>query len=201
MHALRPHNHLCLPSNPNPPLPLTQNSGTGTHDGCAIAFAVLDRLTSPGRAPRLLFATHYASLTTDPALAGRVVLGHMRSELVDADDIHGTGKGGDGGAPGEGGRGQQQPGAPRRRLALANTFELRPGAAPLGSCGVDVAAAAGLPAEVVARARQVAAAMEAATGGGGGGGAAARARARACGAAAALPAAAVGFDEDDEDDW
>jgi DNA mismatch repair ATPase MutS len=49
-------------------------------------------------------------------------------------------------------------------LVLQNTFQLRPGAAPNGSCGIAVAAVAGLPAGVVDRARAVAAAMEGAHG-------------------------------------
>lgn len=69
-----------------------------------------------------------------------------------------------------------------RRLALVNTHQLRPGAAPHGSCGIDVAAVAGLPDGVVARARQVAGALE---------GAAAAAAAAATAAEAEAPADAT----------
>jgi hypothetical protein len=128
----------------------TAPRGTSTFDGCALAYGVLDHLTTPGRAPRLLFATHYHRLTLEPDLRARVQLGHMASELVVDEG------GGGGGVAGPGGQEAHGPG----RLSLRNTFELRPGAAPNGSCGIDVAAVAGLPGHVVARARAVAAVME-----------------------------------------
>ncbi|KAI8475530.1 MAG: muts domain V-domain-containing protein [Monoraphidium minutum] len=192
--------------------------GTSTFDGCALAYAVLDHLTQGGGAgpdaaaaarpppPRVLFATHYHRLARETALAGRMQLAHMKSELVScraAAPPPGGGAGGPpapagarggwrrrpppagaGGAPGAGtwfdgggaaaagaaALGRLEPlelqgggaagGAAPGQLALHNTFELRPGAAPNGSCGIDVAAVAGLPAGVVERARAVAAAME-----------------------------------------
>lgn len=167
---------------------------------------MLDHLTGDGAAaagprPRVLFATHYHRLAAEPALRGRVQLGHMASELArlpagggGGRDGHqqqqqagaarwhgGGGGGGNAGARGPaaffdgvggalapelaqpaGARSAQQPGPEPAadQLVLVNTFELRPGSAPNGSCGIDVAAVAGLPGAVVSRARVVAAAME-----------------------------------------
>jgi hypothetical protein len=108
----------------------------------------------------------------------------MASELIEASGLADTTtskrSGGGGGAGGgfgvvgalisrdQGGRESHRP-----PLALVNTFRLQPGPAPNGSCGIDVAAVAGLPPTVLARARQVAAALEgtdAATAVAGGGG-------------------------------
>jgi len=133
------------------------NRGTSTFDGCALAYAVLQHLTA-APAPRLLFATHYHRLTAEPALAGRLRLGHMLSELVEA-----GGGGSTAAAAAAGGmrrQQQQQQNQQQPVLTLRNTFQLFPGAAPNGSCGIDVAAVAGLPPSVVARARQVAAALQ-----------------------------------------
>jgi DNA mismatch repair protein MutS len=138
------------PPTPFPPTHPTCR-GTSTFDGCALAYAVLERLTGAGAgdsastAPRVLFATHYHNIISMPELRGFVQLGHMASELEAAPDEPPPAGGGGGGG---------------RRLALRNTFELRPGSAPSGSCGIDVAAAAGLPERVVRRAREAAAAME-----------------------------------------
>jgi len=77
-----------------------------------------------------LFATHYHSLTSEPQLHGFVQSCHMSSTL-------------------DKGCGQ-----------LVHQYELKPGAAPLGSCGIGVAALAGLPAALVDRAAQVARAMQ-----------------------------------------
>jgi DNA mismatch repair protein MSH6 len=142
--------------------------GTSTHDGYALAFAVLQHLALPARArqllgqaglrppaalqlaaaaggvattnstaaagrqvhalrapPRLLFATHYHGLTQEAALHGHVQVGHMAVQVSAGQD-------------------QMQP-----------LYKLCPGPAPQGSCGVMVAAAAGLPQGVVERAAQV----------------------------------------------
>merc|ERR1711871_588367 len=50
--------------------------GTATHDGSAIAHAVVEHLVSTTRC-RCLFATHYHSLVDDWSLDPRVRLGHM----------------------------------------------------------------------------------------------------------------------------
>jgi DNA mismatch repair ATPase MutS len=122
--------------------------GTSTHDGYAIAYAVLKHLTLDTQGqqglhydnsssdicsrkssikPRVLFATHYHGLPQEPLLKGQTLLRHM---AVD----HGT--------------------------EMVPLFKLRAGAAPEGSCGIQAAALAGLPDAVVERAAQVAAAME-----------------------------------------
>ncbi|PRW57902.1 DNA mismatch repair Msh6 isoform X2 [Chlorella sorokiniana] len=98
--------------------------GTATHDGHAIAYGVALHLAQTKRC-RSLFATHYHSLTQEPALAALVQLGHMEA-AVD----------------------------PRR--GLLPSYRLARGPAPLGSCGVAVAAACQLPQSVVARAAEVA---------------------------------------------
>lgn len=109
--------------------------GTSTHDGYALAYAVLKHLAAPepqaeqqteikrgaheantsssGRKPRLLFATHYHNLTCEPDLAGCAQSWHMATEF-NADVGH-----------------------------LVHLYQLRPGAAPAGSCGIEVAALAG----------------------------------------------------------
>jgi DNA mismatch repair ATPase MutS len=142
--------------------------GTSTHDGYALAFAVLQHLAVPARdrqlqagqlgsspalqsavggpsstrragvasgcgrqahalgvSPRLLFATHYHGLTQEAALRQHVQVGHMAVQVSAGQD-------------------HMQP-----------LYQLRPGPAPQGSCGVMVAAAAGLPQGVVERAAQV----------------------------------------------
>jgi len=50
--------------------------GTATHDGTAIAHAVVDRLVRTTRC-NTLFATHYHSLIDDWSMDPRVQLGHM----------------------------------------------------------------------------------------------------------------------------
>jgi len=114
--------------------------GTATHDGAAIAHAVLQHLAS-GPAPRALFSTHYHRLASAAAEhPGRVALGHMGCRV--------------GAAP---------PGAPPGREEVTFLYRLRPGACPK-SYGVHVARLAGLPERVLERAAQRAAALEAACG-------------------------------------
>jgi DNA mismatch repair ATPase MutS len=128
--------------------------GTSTHDGYAIAYAVLQRLACPEQQqqahqpnpwpntsssssssstvkPRLLFATHYHRLNSEPELQGHMQCCHMAT-AYDASC----------------GR-------------LVHLYKLKPGPAPAGSSGIEVAALAGLPQSVVRRAAAVAAAMEA----------------------------------------
>ena len=119
--------------------------GTSTHDGYALAYAVLKHLTvGSGRQqkgcystnsrstnkPRVLFATHYHGLPHEPLLTGQVQLGHMA-----VDHSVETGQ-------------------------MVPLYKLRAGPAPEGSCGIQAAALAGLPDAVVERAAVVAAAME-----------------------------------------
>jgi DNA mismatch repair ATPase MutS len=129
--------------------------GTSTHDGYAIAYAVLQQLACPQQQvvissnkshpwpssssssssnaakPRLLFATHYHCLNTEPELQGHMQCCHMAT----AYDVS-CGR-------------------------LVHLYQLKPGPAPAGSSGIEVAALAGLPQSVVQRAAAVAAAMEA----------------------------------------
>ncbi|WIA19151.1 hypothetical protein OEZ85_003799 [Tetradesmus obliquus] len=130
--------------------------GTSAHDGYAIAFAVLQRLACPEQQqqmqmqhmrqdhawpsssssssaarPRLLFATHYHRLNSEPELKGHVQCCHMATAYDKA-----CGR-------------------------LVHLYKLKPGAAPAGSSGIEVAALAGLPQSLVHRAAAVAAAMEA----------------------------------------
>jgi DNA mismatch repair ATPase MutS len=127
--------------------------GTSTHDGYAIAFAVLQQLACPQQQqvihhdnlpwpnssssssnsakPRLLFATHYHRLNSEPELQGHMQCCHMATAFDAA-----CGR-------------------------LVHLYKLKPGPAPAGSSGIEVAALAGLPQGVVQRAAAVAAAMEA----------------------------------------
>jgi DNA mismatch repair ATPase MutS len=141
--------------------------GTSTHDGYALAYAVLKHLACPTattqqqqykggwigcgvagdstgncsrghlveqqqqqQRPRVLFATHYHSLTSEPQLQGFVQNCHMSSTVDE-----GCGE-------------------------LVHLYELKPGAAPAGSCGIEVAALAGLPVPLLDRAGQLARAMQ-----------------------------------------
>lgn len=98
--------------------------GTSTQDGHAIATAVVDWLTRQTRC-RVLCATHYHEMCLDPGLQdGGVVLAHMSSH------VGGTNYG------------------------LVPTYCLLPGPAPEGSCGVAVAAVAGIPKGVVSAAKR-----------------------------------------------
>eukprot|EP00878_Enallax_costatus_P029096 GHUV01031503.1.p1 GENE.GHUV01031503.1~~GHUV01031503.1.p1 ORF type:complete len:206 (-),score=66.71 GHUV01031503.1:725-1315(-) len=109
--------------------------GTSTHDGYALAYSVLEHLAAsqsyaaqqegPNRSaqaassisnrskPRLLFATHYHNLTYEPDLGPYVQSCHMATAFNAA-----VGH-------------------------LVHLYQLRPGAAPAGSCGIEVAALAG----------------------------------------------------------
>jgi DNA mismatch repair ATPase MutS len=149
--------------------------GTSTHDGYALAYAVLRHLACPssipaatggfgsssggfyqqqwglassssnGRGsngsdrwgvegssskPRVLFATHYHKLTQEEALQGYVQSCHMSTQWDEG------------------------------RKQLVHLHQLQPGPAPTGSCGIEVAALAGLAHCVVQRAAAVAAAMQ-----------------------------------------
>lgn len=133
--------------------------GTASHDGYALAYGVLRYLACPGAAdadadasqhpraaltrqlqdspvrqtqqlPRVLFATHYHMLTQEAELQDCTQSCHMATRW-DAD--------------------MQQ---------LVHCYKLQPGAAPTGSCGIEVAALAGLPDAVVQRAASVAAVMQ-----------------------------------------
>ena len=113
--------------------------GTSTHDGAAIAHAVLHALTAGGAsAPRCLFSTHYAALAAGTP-AGAVAAAHMGIRLEPSSD--------DGGA---------------ERVTFL--YRLQPGACPK-SYGVNVARLAGLPAPLLACAAAKAAELEARCGG------------------------------------
>jgi DNA mismatch repair ATPase MutS len=147
--------------------------GTSTHDGYALAYAVLRHLACPTAAsaeavppaggvkwqqqqqqvspaggfdwqqqqqqqqggsvrqlPRVLFATHYHMLTQEAGLQDCTQSCHMSTRWDQT---------------------AQQ---------LVHCYKLQPGPAPTGSCGIEVAALAGLPPAVVQRAAAVAAAMQ-----------------------------------------
>lgn len=146
--------------------------GTSTHDGYALAYAVLKHLaccpsSTPAAAggfgsslrgfyqqgpaggssgdgigsgssgiegnsskPRVLFATHYHKLTQEEGLQGCVQSCHMSTRWDEG------------------------------RKQLVHLHQLQPGPAPTGSCGIEVAALAGLPKCVVQRAAAVAAVMQ-----------------------------------------
>jgi DNA mismatch repair ATPase MutS len=160
--------------------------GTSTHDGYALAYAVLKHLACPTAAsaeavtpaggfnwqqqqqqlvppaggfdwqqqqqqafaaggfdwqqqqqggkgrqlPRVLFATHYHMLTQEEGLQNFTQSCHMSTRWD-----------------------------PTARQ-LVHCYKLQPGPAPTGSCGIEVAALAGLPLAVVQRAAAVAAVMQ-----------------------------------------
>jgi DNA mismatch repair ATPase MutS len=147
--------------------------GTSTHDGYALAYAVLKHLACPTAAsaeavtpaggfkwqhqqqqlvspaggfdwqqqqqqqggrgrqlPRVLFATHYHMLTQEEDLQHFTQSCHMSTRWD-----------------------------PTARQ-LVHCYKLQPGPAPTGSCGIEVAALAGLPLAVVQRAAAVAAVMQ-----------------------------------------
>lgn len=144
--------------------------GTSTHDGYALAYAVLRHLACPDpssssqqlepsqqqqqqwsygsggsvssgskQLPRVLFATHYHMLTQEAALQNCTQSCHMATRW---DEVS---------------------------RQLMHCYKLQPGPAPTGSCGIEVAALAGLPGAVVQRAAVVAAAMQEHCEGGSGG--------------------------------
>jgi DNA mismatch repair protein MSH6 len=145
--------------------------GTSTHDGAAIASAVLDHLACVTRC-RGVFATHYHHVADAHAADPAVALRHMACAV----------------AP---------PAAAGGAEEVTFTYRLAPGAAPR-SHGANVARLAGLPEAVIRRAVAVSGEFEAGGGwgslpaaaGGGAGGALAAAARRA--AAAARAAAAGG---------
>ena len=106
--------------------------GTSTYDGLAIAQALLEHLVRDAvRGPRTLFATHFQELT---ALAG------AQRRIVNASVAVADGDG-------EGGTG------------LRFLYRIVPGGAER-SYGIQVAAMAGLPASLLARAREILALLE-----------------------------------------
>lgn len=80
--------------------------------------------------PRVLFATHYHMLTQERDLQASIQTCHMATRWDET------------------------------RSQLVHCYKLQPGAAPTGSCGIEVAALAGLPNSVVQRAAVVAAVMQ-----------------------------------------
>ena len=112
--------------------------GTSTYDGLAIAQALLEHLVrDPVRGPRTLFATHFQELT---ALAG------AQRRIVNASVAVADGADGADGAEG-GGEG------------LRFLYRIVPGGTDR-SYGIQVAAMAGLPASLLARAREILALLE-----------------------------------------
>ena len=111
--------------------------GTSTYDGISIAKAVLEHLHELPARPLTLFATHFFELTDLELLLPRV---HNFQVLVARERSSGAV------TPPEG----------ERFIFL---YKVAPGAAS-DSFGIEVAALAGLPASVVARARQVLAELE-----------------------------------------
>ena len=102
--------------------------GTSTLDGYAIAFAVSRYLISGALKPRTLFATHYHELIED---LSRVVTAENAfvSRHIGVQNIGRT---------------------------LRMMYKLEPGAAPLGSCALNVARLAGFPPGILTRASHVA---------------------------------------------
>jgi DNA mismatch repair protein MSH3 len=77
--------------------------GTSTHDGAAIAHAVLDHVVRETRC-LTLFITHYQSLArvAEGLGDGRVRCVHMRFEATKSKSLHTSGKGDDDGGEGDG---------------------------------------------------------------------------------------------------
>lgn len=101
--------------------------GTSTHDGMAIAWAVIEHLASGPVRPRAILSTHYHELA---------ILGERFGQITCL-----------------------QATASENPDGLMFTHRIEPGAADR-SFGIEVARLAGMPNEVVRRARQVAAAIE-----------------------------------------
>jgi DNA mismatch repair protein MutS len=101
--------------------------GTSTHDGMAIAWAVVEHLAAGPARPRAIAATHYHELAALQAVHPQVCL--LRAVVEERPD------------------------------GIAFPHRIEPGAADR-SFGIEVARLAGLPPEVLARARQVADAIE-----------------------------------------
>ena len=106
--------------------------GTSTLDGYAIAFAVAHHLTSSSSSARVLFATHYHDLIQD--LSACDVAENAPQHSFKAYHI----------------------GVESTRGALRFTYKLERGAAPLGSCALNVARLAGFPPGILTRAAHVA---------------------------------------------
>ena len=108
--------------------------GTSTFDGISIAWAVIEHLSSAysqeksaARGPRVLFATHYFELTEIAKLLDGVVNGNVEArEWTNADG----------------------------RTEVVFLHKISDGPADR-SYGIHVAALAGLPAELIARAREI----------------------------------------------
>ncbi|GLC58458.1 DNA mismatch repair protein msh6 [Pleodorina starrii] len=139
--------------------------GTATHDGQAVAGAVLEHLTRE-LGCRTLFATHYHGLAAEAwaeAEAGAPMdrAGHPPQRP--------GGPGCPGGGSGGGGLGSGRVAVAHmastvsREGGFVPLHTLRPGPAPDGSCGLQVASLAGLPRRLLARAQRVADEMVART--------------------------------------
>jgi DNA mismatch repair protein MutS len=101
--------------------------GTSTHDGMAIAWAVIEHLAAGPSRPRAIIATHYHELAALGAAYPQLTL--LRAAVEERPD------------------------------RVVFTHRIEPGAADR-SFGIEVARLAGLPPEVLARAREVADAIE-----------------------------------------
>jgi len=101
--------------------------GTSTHDGLALAWAVIEGLVTATVRPRTIAATHYHELATLAAVHPAITL--LRAAV------------------------EEGPGG------ISFPHRIEPGAADR-SFGIEVARLAGLPPAVLARAREVAAALE-----------------------------------------
>jgi DNA mismatch repair protein MutS len=101
--------------------------GTSTHDGMAIAWAVIEHLAAGPVRPRAIIATHYHELAALGAAYPQLTL--LRAAVEERPD------------------------------RVVFTHRIEPGAADR-SFGIEVARLAGLPPEVLARAREVADAIE-----------------------------------------
>ncbi len=133
--------------------------GTSTYDGLAIARALLEQLASgPRRGPRTLFATHFQELTELAGGHDRIGNAHVAVEEVTVEEVAGAGEEGGGPGPGRGG--------------VRFLFRVLPGGADR-SYGIQVAEMAGLPAPLLARAREILTLLEGGLEGGREGGGAA----------------------------
>lgn len=135
--------------------------GTSTHDGAAIAGAVLDHLAGTGAAPPpsapgalTLFITHYSDIARAAAGVPGIATGHMAC----LERAAGAGGGGVGGADADG--------APASSSSVPHIiflYRLVPGAAS-SSHGLNVGRLAGLPEPLIARAAGRAAVFQAEVG-------------------------------------
>ncbi|KAG2482754.1 hypothetical protein HYH03_018348 [Edaphochlamys debaryana] len=152
--------------------------GTATHDGQALAGAVLEHVAR-NVGCRTLFATHYHGLAAEAC--GAITSGGTPGGSGRPHDGSGGGGGSSCGLRGLVAVGHMASGVSAGGGFVA-LHELRPGPAPDGSCGLQVAALAGLPAPLLRRAQQAAEAfihrrdLQPAPGVGGSGGSVALAR-------------------------